>query len=85
MALDGISLLLFLVIGLIAGWLADVVVKGVGFGLLGNLITGVIGAFIGGFLFSLMGVGTSSMLGAVISAFVGAVILLLLIRLVRRT
>lgn len=83
MALDGTSLLLYLFIGLIAGWLADIVVKGVSFGLLGDLIAGIVGALIGGFVFGMLGIGTTSILGSLIAAFVGAVILLSLIRLVR--
>jgi uncharacterized membrane protein YeaQ/YmgE (transglycosylase-associated protein family) len=50
------SLLVFLIVGLIAGWLAGQVVKGGGFGLVGDLVVGVIGAFLGGFLFNSMGV-----------------------------
>lgn len=84
MAIEAISLLWFLIIGLVAGWLADILVKGVGFGLIGDLIVGVIGAFIGGFVFSILGVGAGGSFGTFIAAFVGAVILLLLIRLINR-
>ncbi len=79
------SLLIFLIVGALAGWLAGVIVKGYGLGLLGNIVVGVIGSFIGGWLFGrlhLMPAG--GFVGALIGATVGAVILLLLIRLVRR-
>jgi uncharacterized membrane protein YeaQ/YmgE (transglycosylase-associated protein family) len=72
----------FLLIGLAAGFLAGVVVKGGGFGLLGDLIIGVIGALLGGFIFGLLGITAGGLLGALITAFVGAVVLLLLLRLV---
>ncbi len=79
------SLLIFLIIGAIAGWLAGLIVKGYGFGLLGNMVVGVIGSFVGGWLFGRFGVmHGSGYLGALVGATVGAVVLLLLIRLVRR-
>lgn len=84
MAFDFVSLIIFLIVGLIAGWLADVAVKDVSFGLLGHLIIGVIGAFIGGFLFGLIGIGSGGIVWAIISAFVGAVVLLLIIKLIRK-
>ena len=83
MALE--SLLIFLLIGAIAGWLAGVVVKGSGYGLIGDVIVGVIGSFVGGWLFDRLGVvHGAGFLGALIGATVGAVILLFLVRLVRR-
>ena len=78
------SLILFLVIGLLAGWLAGNIMKGGGFGLVGDLVVGVIGAFLGGWIFSLLGVSTYGLLGMLITALVGAVVLLFLIRLVKR-
>jgi uncharacterized membrane protein YeaQ/YmgE (transglycosylase-associated protein family) len=69
----------FILIGLAAGFLAGAVVKGHGFGLVGNLIVGVIGALLGGFIFGLLGIAATSLLGALICAFVGAVVLLLLL------
>ena len=78
-------LLIFLVIGAIAGWLAGIIVKGYGFGLVGNVVVGVIGSFLGGWLFNrfdlLQGDG---LIGALAGATIGAVILLFLLRLVRR-
>jgi len=79
------SLLIWLLIGAIAGWLAGLIVKGYGFGLLGNIVVGIIGSFIGGWLFGQFGLfAGSGILGSIIGATVGAVILLLLLRLVRR-
>jgi uncharacterized membrane protein YeaQ/YmgE (transglycosylase-associated protein family) len=75
----------FIIIGIIAGWLAGQIMKGGGFGLLGDLVVGVIGAFLGGWLFSEMGIfpGTG-LIGSLITATIGAIILLLLIRLIKR-
>jgi uncharacterized membrane protein YeaQ/YmgE (transglycosylase-associated protein family) len=74
----------FILIGLAAGFLAGAVVKGHGFGFLGNLVVGIIGALLGGFLFSLLGLATTNIIGSLICAFVGAVILLLLIGFIKR-
>jgi uncharacterized membrane protein YeaQ/YmgE (transglycosylase-associated protein family) len=76
------NILWFLLIGLIAGWLAGKVIKGNSFGLIGNMIVGVIGALIGGFLFGQMGVSTSGLIGEILAATVGAIILLLILRFV---
>jgi uncharacterized membrane protein YeaQ/YmgE (transglycosylase-associated protein family) len=79
------TILIWLVVGAIAGWLAGVIVKGYGFGLLGNIVVGIIGAFIGGWLLGSLGVGIGSgIVGSIIGATLGAVVLLLLLRLVRR-
>jgi uncharacterized membrane protein YeaQ/YmgE (transglycosylase-associated protein family) len=77
-------LIWFLLIGLIAGWLAGQVMKGGGFGVIGDMIVGVIGAFLGGWLFSMMGISAGGTIGAIITAFVGAVVLILLLRLIKR-
>ena len=78
------ALIWFLLIGLLAGWLAGQVMRGGGFGIVGDMIVGVIGALIGGWVFGLLGIGAGGLIGALITAFVGAVILLFLIRLIRR-
>ncbi|HEV7573859.1 MAG TPA: GlsB/YeaQ/YmgE family stress response membrane protein [Thermoanaerobaculia bacterium] len=79
------SLIWFLIIGAIAGWLAGLVMKGRGFGLLGDIIVGIIGAFLGGWLFGKLGVSFGGGLaGSLIVAFLGAVILLFLVRLIKR-
>jgi uncharacterized membrane protein YeaQ/YmgE (transglycosylase-associated protein family) len=82
--MTGTALIWFLLIGLIAGWLAGQVMKGGGFGVIGDMIVGVIGAFIGGWVFGLLGISAGGLIGSLITAFVGAVILLLLLRLIRR-
>jgi uncharacterized membrane protein YeaQ/YmgE (transglycosylase-associated protein family) len=78
------SLLVILIVGLIAGWLAGQLVRGSGFGIIGDIVIGVLGAFIGDWLFPRIGVhlGTG-IIAAIINATLGAVILLLLVRLVR--
>lgn len=79
------SLLWFLVVGLVAGWLAGVLMKGGGFGVIGDLVVGVIGAFLGGFLFSALGASAGGgLLGSIIVATIGAVVLLFIVRLIKR-
>jgi uncharacterized membrane protein YeaQ/YmgE (transglycosylase-associated protein family) len=79
------SLLWFLIIGLVAGWLAGVLVKGGGFGVVGDLVVGVIGAFLGGFLFSTLGASAGGgLIGSIIVATIGAVVLLFIVRLIKR-
>ncbi|NKN38996.1 GlsB/YeaQ/YmgE family stress response membrane protein [Agrobacterium sp. a22-2] len=79
------SLVIFLIIGAVAGWLAGLIVKGYGFGLLGNIVVGIVGAFIAGLLFPRLGISLGAgYAGAILSAALGAVILLLLLRLIRR-
>ena len=81
--MDPVGLLIMLIIGAIAGWLAGQIMKGAGFGLVGNIIVGILGAVIAGFL--LPGVlPLSGIIGQIISATIGAVILLFILRLVRR-
>ncbi len=83
MALE--TILVWLLIGAIAGWLAGVAVKGYGFGLVGNIVVGILGAAIGGWLFGVMGIAATGIVGAVIGATVGAIFLLVVIRLVKRS
>ena len=79
------SLLTILIIGAIAGWLAGLIVKGYGFGLLGNIIIGIIGAFVGTWLLGRLGVSLGGgIAGAIINAVIGAVVILFLIGLFRR-
>lgn len=82
MSLSGV--LITLVIGAIAGWLGGLIMKGSGFGLLGNIIVGIVGAVIGGALFGMLGISTSGMLGSIITATAGAVVLLFIAGLIRR-
>lgn len=79
------SFVWFILVGLIAGWLAGVLMKGGGFGVIGDIIVGILGALIGGFVFSSLGVSAGGgMLGSIIVATIGAVILIFLLRLIRR-
>ncbi|MGO9627421.1 MAG: GlsB/YeaQ/YmgE family stress response membrane protein [Xanthobacteraceae bacterium] len=83
--MDAQSLIVWLVVGAIAGWLAGMVVKGGGFGLIGDIIVGIVGAVIAGWLLPQIGIVIGGgLIGAVINAFIGAVILLVIIRLVKR-
>lgn len=70
----------FLLIGIIAGWIAGQVMRGGSFGLVGNLIVGVIGALLGGFLFSLLNLSAHGLLGSLVTATVGAIALLAALR-----
>lgn len=76
-------MLWFLIIGIIAGWLAGNIMKGGGFGLIGDLVVGVVGAFIGGAVYSFLGFSAYGTIGEIIMATVGAVILLWIIRMIR--
>ena len=75
----------FILVGLVAGWLAGQLVKGGGFGVIGDIVVGVIGALLGGFLFSSLGVSMGGgLLGAIIVATIGAVLLIFILRLIKR-
>ncbi len=79
------SLLIFLIIGGVAGWLASLIVRGAGFGLVGDIIVGVIGAVIAGYVLPAVGISIGGgIIGSIIHATIGAVILLLLIKLIKR-
>jgi uncharacterized membrane protein YeaQ/YmgE (transglycosylase-associated protein family) len=77
-------LLWFLVIGVVAGWLAGKLTKGSGFGVIGDLVVGVIGAFLGGFLFRLVGLAAYGLIGSLIVATVGAVVLVYIVRFLKK-
>ncbi len=78
------SVMAWIVIGAIAGWLAGVLVKGYGYGLIGNIVIGILGAGIAGLLAPTLGIHTESMGGNIVAALLGGLILLLLVGLVRR-
>ncbi|WP_031499117.1 GlsB/YeaQ/YmgE family stress response membrane protein [Bryobacter aggregatus] len=79
------SLLWFCLIGIAAGWLAGQLMKGGGFGIIGDLVVGVIGALLGGFLFGNLGIGAGGgLFGSLVVATIGAVILLFIVRMVKR-
>ena len=71
-------------LGILAGWLAGVIVKGRGFGLLGDLVVGVLGSLLGNFIFGLVGLGAYGLFGRLIVSVVGAIVLVWLIRLIKR-
>lgn len=80
------SIIIILIVGAIAGWLAGIVVKGRGFGLIGDIVVGIVGAFLASFLLPRLGIGSlgGGWIGSILFAFIGAVILLLLLRLIKR-
>lgn len=79
------GLILFILIGLAAGWMAGQVVKGGAYGVVGDIIVGIIGALIGGFLFQRSGVfAGAGLLGSLIVATIGAIILLFVLRLIKK-
>ncbi|MBK6704872.1 MAG: GlsB/YeaQ/YmgE family stress response membrane protein [Caulobacteraceae bacterium] len=79
------TLLIWIIVGAIAGWLAGLVVRGFGFGLVGNIIIGIIGAFLGGWLFAQFGIAIGvGIINTIFTAFIGAVVLLLIVRVVKR-
>ncbi|MCF7979558.1 MAG: GlsB/YeaQ/YmgE family stress response membrane protein [Chromatiaceae bacterium] len=82
--MDITSLLIFLAIGALAGWLAGVLMKGGGFGLLVDIVLGIVGAVVGGFLFGLLGISANGLIGSIITATVGAMVLLLVVRLFKK-
>ena len=80
------ELLVFLIVGAVAGWLAGQLVKGGGYGLIGDIIVGIVGSYIAGFLFPRLGISLGAgIVGEIISAAIGAIILLVVIRAVKRS
>lgn len=79
------DILTWIIVGLVAGLLASLVMGGVGYGLIGDIVIGVVGAFFGGWIFAQLGVATpfSGLAGTIFVAFIGAVVLLFLLRLIR--
>ena len=81
MALEPGGIIAWLVVGLIAGWLAGQFMKGGGYGVVGDIVVGIVGAFVGGLLFSFLLPGSSvGLLGSIVVAFIGAVVLIALVR-----
>jgi uncharacterized membrane protein YeaQ/YmgE (transglycosylase-associated protein family) len=79
------SIIVWLIVGAIAGWLAGIIVTGYGFGLIGNIVVGIVGAVIAGWLLPRLGLGLpAGIVGSIIYAAIGAIILLVIIGLVRR-
>lgn len=80
-------LIVFLIIGGIAGWLAGLLIRGRGFGIIGDIVVGVVGAFIGGFLLTAVGLAAlfgAGIIGSIIVAVIGAVVLLFIIKLIKK-
>ncbi|GAA3583337.1 MULTISPECIES: GlsB/YeaQ/YmgE family stress response membrane protein [Marinobacter] len=73
------NLILFLIIGGVAGWLAGLIMKGRGFGVLANVGIGIVGSFVGGIVFRLLGLASQGAVGELVTATVGAVLLLFLV------
>ena len=85
MYLSGESILIIIVVGLVAGWLAGQIVQGTGFGLIGDIVIGIVGAFIASWLFPRLGIALGAgLLREIIDATIGAILLLVIVRLVRR-
>ncbi len=85
--MTGTSLLILLIIGALAGWLAGLIVRGFGFGLLGNIVVGIIGALLAGWLLPTLGIGFSvgsPFVTSVLYALIGAIVLLVIVGLFRR-
>lgn len=84
--MDALSIILWLVVGAIAGWIAGELMRGRGFGLIGNIIIGIVGAVIGGLLFGALGIGPGmGVIGSLITAIIGAVLLLFIVGLFQRS
>ncbi|MEZ6067536.1 MAG: GlsB/YeaQ/YmgE family stress response membrane protein [Planctomycetaceae bacterium] len=76
------NILYYVIVGIVAGFLAGKLTKGSGFGLLGNLVVGILGAIVGGFAFGLLGVQANGTIGEIVTATVGAILLLFLVTMV---
>ena len=83
--MDITALIVLLIIGAIAGWLAGTIVKGGKFGLLGNIVIGVIGSVIGGSVFGFLGITAAGLIGSIVTATTGAVLLLYVVRLIKKS
>jgi len=78
------SLIYFLIVGLVAGWLAGVIMKGSGYGVLGDIVIGIIGAMIGGHVLGWLGIFAYGLIGRIITALIGAIILIFVVRLIKK-
>ena len=77
--MDITGLIIFLSIGAVAGWLAGMLMKSGGSGLLMNIVVGIVGAVVGGFVFGLLGISAGGIIGSIVTATVGAVLLLFIL------
>lgn len=78
------DLIYWIVVGLIAGWLAGKVMKGGGYGVLVDIVLGILGGIVGGWLFGLLGLHAGGLIGSIVVAFVGAVILVWIVRKLKK-
>ncbi len=78
------TIIYFLIIGLIAGWMAGLIMQGRGFGVIGNIVVGIIGALIGGYITGWLGIQEGGVIASILTSVLGAVVLLGLVSLVRR-
>jgi len=78
------ELVWLLVVGLVAGWLAGKIMRGGGFGLVGDIVVGILGAIVGGWIFGMLGIAAGGLIGSIIAAVIGAMLLLYLVRLVKK-
>ncbi|MCF7844563.1 MAG: GlsB/YeaQ/YmgE family stress response membrane protein [Kiritimatiellales bacterium] len=77
------DILWFLLIGLIAGWLAGQIMQGGGYGIIGDIVVGIVGSIVGGFLFDLLGITAYGTLGSIVMAVVGAILLITILRMIK--
>lgn len=83
--MDLVTILIWIIVGGVAGWLAGVLVRGGGFGLVGDIILGIAGAIVAGWLLPTLGISLGGgIVGAIIAALIGAILILLVIRLIKR-
>lgn len=82
--MDTTALLMFLAIGAAAGWLAGILTKGGGFGLVANIVIGVVGSIVGGHLFRAFGISAGGIVGSLVTATVGAIVLLFVVGVIKR-
>jgi uncharacterized membrane protein YeaQ/YmgE (transglycosylase-associated protein family) len=79
------AVIIILIVGAVAGWLAGLIVRGIGFGLIGNIVVGIVGAFIAGWLLPRIGIAIGGgIVASIINATIGAVVLLVIIGLIKR-
>jgi uncharacterized membrane protein YeaQ/YmgE (transglycosylase-associated protein family) len=78
------NLIVFLLIGALAGWIAGALTKGSGFGVVGNIVVGIVGAFLGGFVFGLLGIAAFGLVGRLIFAILGALLFLWLLSFIKK-
>jgi uncharacterized membrane protein YeaQ/YmgE (transglycosylase-associated protein family) len=78
------SLIWFLLIGLIAGFLAGKIMNGSGYGVVGDLVIGIVGAVLGGWLFGLLGIAAYGLIGSLVTALIGALLLIFIVRMIKR-